>query len=621
MLAELSHFILIAASLCAVFLAVPVVFGSLRKEYLFASLWKPALIVTFGGLTISLGLLIWAFLTNDFSIAYVANNSNSQLHPAYKVSAVWASHEGSMLLWVWTITVWATLFAVFSGDDSLFKSKTIGVVLGVTGLICLFLIFTSNPFERLLPLVPSEGKDLNPILQDIGMIAHPPMLFLGYSGAALCFALSMAALLQGKVDPRNIRSLTVVSVWAWIFLTAGNVLGSWWAYNELGWGGWWFWDPVENSSFIPWLLLTAQLHALILLRFKAQLTKTVLFLCLASFALCLLGTFIVRSGVIQSVHAFASDPNRGTFLLLISLIMVVPGLALFAFKAPKFSGSGSLTGLQDIALVLAVLLLTVTAFCVLFGTLYPLIHEAIGQGALSVGAPYFNSIFAPMAILGALMIGIVQFRGTKPWLWAASFLLSAVISLYFGFFTEAKSSVYTSAGMFSGLWIALSSIAHLLSKTYKNYFALVAHLGIAVCIFGVTGDTQYSKEALVRMGPGNGRPLGDVVFVYEKTTRVDKPSFVADEATVLILNDKDKVIDELYPQRQTYKTNGMEMTAAGISHGLFRDLYVSIGNRLSSTDYLMRLSIRPFVSWIWIGGLIMLLSAVFSGIWRRQEKE
>ena len=564
MQAEISHFVLIAAALCAVFLSLPTLLGSKSRAPLFVNLWKPALGITFAGLTFALIMLIWAFLTNDFSIAYVANNSNTKLDPVYKISAVWGSHEGSMLLWVWTITVWASLFAVFSRDDELFKSRVLGILLGVTGLICLFLIFTSNPFERLLPLVPPEGKDLNPILQDIGMILHPPMLFLGYAGTVLCFAFGLGALMEGKVRPESLRGLTTISVIAWLFLTAGNVLGSWWAYNELGWGGWWFWDPVENSSFVPWLLMTAQLHALVLLRFRAHLTKTVLFFCIVSFALCLLGTFIVRSGVIQSV-------------------------------------------------------LAVTAICVLFGTLYPLVHEALGKGSLSVGAPYFNSIFAPMAILAALMIGSVQMRNSPMWTWGAAFFISAIAAIYVGFFTEAKSSIYTTAGVFSALWILCSFLAALISKKNKNFFALVAHLGIAVSIIGVVGDTQYSQEAVVRMGPGQGRPLGDVIFVYEETRKVDTNSFFADEGKVLVLNKNEDVIDELHPQRQTYKSNGMEMTAAGISHGFFRDFYVSMGNRLSTDEFLVRLSIRPLVSWIWIGGLFMLLSAVFASAWRRRE--
>ena len=299
--------------------------------------------------------------------------------------------------------------------------------------------------------------------------------------------------------------------------------------------------------------------------------------------------------------------------------MVVPALFLFMVRAPKFESAKQISGIEDISLVLAVLLLAVTAICVLFGTLYPLVHEALGKGSLSVGAPYFNSIFAPMAILAALMIGSVQMRNSPMWTWGAAFFISAIAAIYVGFFTEAKSSIYTTAGVFSALWILCSFLAALISKKNKNFFALVAHLGIAVSIIGVVGDTQYSQEAVVRMGPGQGRPLGDVIFVYEETRKVDTNSFFADEGKVLVLNKNEDVIDELHPQRQTYKSNGMEMTAAGISHGFFRDFYVSMGNRLSTDEFLVRLSIRPLVSWIWIGGLFMLLSAVFASAWRRRE--
>lgn len=618
MVAEISHYILIVASLCAVIFAAPILWGAHKGHAFISGLWKPAMAITFAGLSLALVLLGWAFLTDDFSIAYVANNSNTQLHPMYKISAIWASHEGSILFWVWTISVWGSLFGIFAVNDRALKSRVAGILLAVIGLICLFVIFTSNPFERLLPLVPPEGKDLNPILQDIGMILHPPMLFLGYAGAALCFAFSLASLLQGRIKPDSLKSLTTITVITWGFLTAGNVLGSWWAYNELGWGGWWFWDPVENSSFIPWLLLSAQLHALVLVRYKSQLTKTTLFLCITAFALCLLGTFIVRSGVIQSVHAFASDPNRGTFLLVISMLMILPAFLVFAYRAPKFEEGKAISEVVDISLVLAVLLFCVAAFCILFGTLYPMVHEGLGQGALSVGAPYFNSIFAPMVILSALLIGLVQLRAAPLWCWGAVFLISTIAAVWLGFFMEAKSEVFTAAGVFGALWILLSGLALVFSKTHKNYFALIAHLGLAVCMIGVVGDTQFSKEAVVRMGPGQGKELSGVVFVYEKTTKVDKPSYYADEGTVLVLNKDEKVIEELHPQRQTYKTNGMEMTAAGISHGVLRDFYISIGNKLNQSEYLVKLSVRPLVSWIWAGGVLMLFSILFSSTWRRR---
>ena len=619
MIAELGHFSLILALIAALIQGFLPLAGTALGVRSWVNVARPAVFANAVFCTFAFCCLAWCFYTSDFSVMNVANNSNSMLPWFYRLSATWGSHEGSILFWTLLLALWGLAVAVCSRR---LPQDVMARVIGVMGLISvgltLFMLLTSDPFIRLFPAA-HEGRDLNPLLQDPGMVFHPPLLYMGYVGMVVPFAFAVAALIGGRLDAAWARWTRPWTSAAWIFLTLGISLGSYWSYYELGWGGWWFWDPVENSSFVPWLLMTAQLHALVLLRFRAHLTKTVLFFCIVSFALCLLGTFIVRSGVIQSVHAFASDPNRGAFLLVISLLMVVPALFLFMIRAPKFEIAKQISGIEDISLVLAVLLLAVTAVCVLFGTLYPLVHEALGKGSLSVGAPYFNSIFAPMAILAALMIGAVQLKKSPMWTWGATFILSAIAALYCGFFTEVKSSVYTTAGVFSALWIICSFMASLRSKKHKNFFALVAHLGIAVSIIGVIGDTQYSQEAVVRMGPGQGRPLGDVIFVYEETRKVDTNAFFADEGKVLVLNKNEDVIDELHPQRQTYKSNGMEMTAAGISHGFFRDFYVSMGNRLSSDEFLVRLSIRPLVSWIWIGGLIMLLSAVFSSAWRRKE--
>lgn len=619
MIAELGHFSLILALIAALIQGFLPLAGTALGVRSWVNVARPAVFANAVFCTFAFCCLAWCFYTSDFSVMNVANNSNSMLPWFYRLSATWGSHEGSILFWTLLLALWGLAVAVCSRR---LPQDVMARVIGVMGLISvgltLFMLLTSDPFIRLFPAA-HEGRDLNPLLQDPGMVFHPPLLYMGYVGMVVPFAFAVAALIGGRLDAAWARWTRPWTSAAWIFLTLGISLGSYWSYYELGWGGWWFWDPVENSSFVPWLLMTAQLHALVLLRFRAHLTKTVLFFCIVSFALCLLGTFIVRSGVIQSVHAFASDPNRGAFLLVISLLMVVPALFLFMIRAPKFESAKQISGIEDISLVLAVLLLAVTAVCVLFGTLYPLVHEALGKGSLSVGAPYFNSIFAPMAILAALMIGAVQLKKSPMWTWGATFILSAIAALYCGFFTEVKSSVYTTAGVFSALWIICSFMASLRSKKHKNFFALVAHLGIAVSIIGVIGDTQYSQEAVVRMGPGQGRPLGDVIFVYEETRKVDTNAFFADEGKVLVLNKNEDVIDELHPQRQTYKSNGMEMTAAGISHGFFRDFYVSMGNRLSSDEFLVRLSIRPLVSWIWIGGLIMLLSAVFSSAWRRRE--
>ena len=408
MIAELGHFSLILALIAALIQGFLPLAGTALGVRSWVNVARPAVFANAVFCTFAFCCLAWCFYTSDFSVMNVANNSNSMLPWFYRLSATWGSHEGSILFWTLLLALWGLAVAVCSRR---LPQDVMARVIGVMGLISvgltLFMLLTSDPFIRLFPAA-HEGRDLNPLLQDPGMVFHPPLLYMGYVGMVVPFAFAVAALIGGRLDAAWARWTRPWTSAAWIFLTLGISLGSYWSYYELGWGGWWFWDPVENSSFVPWLLLTAQLHALVLLRFRAHLTKTVLFFCIVSFAVCLLGTFIVRSGVIQSVHAFASDPNRGTFLLVISLLMVVPALFLFMVRAPKFESAKQISGIEDISLVLAVLLLAVTAVCVLFGTLYPLVHEALGKGSLSVGAPYFNSIFAPMAILAALMIGSVQ---------------------------------------------------------------------------------------------------------------------------------------------------------------------------------------------------------------------
>lgn len=617
MIPELGLFLLGLAACLSLFAPVSVFYGMRTHNSYLEDFWKPVVWLTFFSLTGSIVCLLYAFLTDDFSVAYVANHSNTSLEVFYKISALWGSHEGSMLVWIWLISLWQLVGSFTAKDDEDFRSGMQGTMMAIIGLLCLFLLLTSNPFERILPLVPPEGKDLNPILQDIGMIFHPPMLFMGYAGLTFCFAATVSILLGKIFTKRRIDLLLCYSCWTWVFLTGGNVLGSWWAYNELGWGGWWFWDPVENSSFVPWLLVTAQIHALLLARWKNQLLKTSLFLCLCAYATSLLGSFIVRSGVIQSVHAFASDPNRGVFLLVISVLILLPAVILFSTRSGeicKVKEEPIFT--QDIIVTLGTWLVAAAALCVLVGTLYPLFYETMGWGTLSVGAPYFNTIFAPMTILAAVLIGAAQFSNSKRLSLLAALVFSIVIALSVALLTDCNDPIMTGGGVFAAAWILISGIRYGF-VAHRNWFALIAHLGIAVSIMGVVGDTQYQQEALVRMGPGQGRPLGDVIFVYDETKKVDHKSYYADEGQVFILDKDENEIGLLQPQRQVFKSNGMEMTAAGISHGFFRDLYVSMGNKLSNDEYLVRLAIKPLVSWIWIGGLIMILGAFIGGLVRR----
>lgn len=619
MLPEVGHFLLVLAAVTSLFSA-PVVFaGIAKKKPFFRDFWRPALVVTIVSLVVSTAILSYAFMTDDFSVDYVADNSNTHLMTAYKFAALWSGHEGSMMLFTVLTALGAGVLARLLKKEAVLAAWSEGYMLLITAGFSYFLLLTSNPFLRNLPNVPVEGRDLNPVLQDIGMIVHPPVLFTGYAGLALMFALVCGLLSMKRMFKNDTALLAVekLALWTWAFLTAGNMLGSWWAYNELGWGGWWFWDPVENASFIPWLTTGALLHALIVLKHRTQLQRLSILLGLTGFALVLFGTFVVRSGVMQSVHAFASDPARGTALLTLMLVILIPAALLYTARLPtlRTAWNKPLTN-DDILLMGGVFLLSAAAFCVFFGSVYPLIYESLAGRMLTVGAPYFNSFFVPMTILAALAIALTQ-TGVENWKKA---LLSASLAaiLAGGIVGYAKPLDYTTAfgALFAGFWILTSAaIGRRLSK-----IALLAHIGVAVSIFGATGVGQYEQEALVRMGPGQGRPLGDVVFVYRETLPVEKSSYYGVAAYIEVLDLKtEDVITVLLPERQTFRANGMRMSAAGIDHGVLKDYYVSMGNQLSDEEWLVRLTIKPLASWIWGGGCLMILAA-FAALFKRRKK-
>ena len=619
MLPEVGHFLLVLAAVTSLF-AAPVVFVGIVKEKPFLrDFWRPALLVTAVSLLLSTVTLSVAFMTDDFSVDYVADNSNTRLMTAYKFAALWSGHEGSMMLFTLLNALGAGALALLLKKERVLAAWSEAYMLLITAGFSFFLLFTSNPFLRNLPNVPVEGRDLNPVLQDIGMIVHPPILFTGYAGLALMFAL-VCGLLSMKRMFRNDTALLAVeklSLWTWAFLTAGNMLGSWWAYNELGWGGWWFWDPVENASFIPWLTTGALLHALIVLKRRAQLQRLSILLGLTGFALVLFGTFVVRSGVMQSVHAFASDPARGTALLTLMLVILIPASLLYTARAASLRTvwDKPLTN-DDILLMGGVFLLSAAAFCVFFGSVYPLIYEAFAGGMLTVGAPYFNSFFVPMTILAAVGIALTQ-TGVDDWKKPLiSAALAALIAGAVVGFAKPLDYVTAFGALFAGFWILTSAlVGRRLSK-----IALLAHIGVAVSIFGATGVGQYESEALVRMGPGQGRPLEDVVFVYRETLPVEKPSYYGVAAYIEVLDRKtENVVTVLLPERQTFRANGMHMSAAGIDHGFLQDYYVSMGNQLSDEEWLVRLTIKPLASWIWGGGCLMILVAFAALIKRRKQ--
>ena len=630
MIPELGLFLLILASVSSLAAGAASAWGVQRGDDYLAQLWRPVGRFAAAAFLASSAALWSAFLTDDFSVAYVANNSNTGLDPIYKFAAFWGSHEGSMLLWVLFMSLWSAATGFFgkrtTNDDApQLMARLQSVMLVVTGIFGVFILLTSDPFIRNLPLVPVEGRDLNPILQDVGMILHPPVLFMGYAGLALCFSVALAMLWAGRWSERAVRLMTTASVITWIFLTAGNALGSWWAYTELGWGGWWFWDPVENASFIPWLGVTALLHALVLVRSRGQFKRLSVALALFCFACCLLGTFIVRSGMMQSVHAFASDPGRGTAILVASVVILLPAFILYALRVQRCCEEPQVALSRADVLLTAGIFLTVAACAaVLIGTVYPLFYELAVGGSLTVGAPYFNQFFAPMAIGAALLISILQAMRTGSVALAAAGAVVAVAGAgAVLLFTDPREPVITFAALAAAFWLAATSaIALLPGRRRLRWAAIIAHLGIAVTMLGATGVSQYESEALVRMDAGSGKPVGDVIFVNRGFFAVNTRSYFGEAARIEVLAAKDEsLITTLFPMRQTFISGGMQMSAAGIGHGLTRDYYVSMGNQLGAGEWLMRLSVKPLASWIWAGAFVMMLSGVMVLVRPRRRED
>ncbi|AHY42486.1 heme lyase CcmF/NrfE family subunit [Stutzerimonas decontaminans] len=637
MIPELGHLAMILALCLAVVQATLPLIGAWRGDRQWMGLAQPAAWGQFAFLGFSFACLTYAFMVDDFSVAYVAHNSNSALPWYYKFSAVWGAHEGSLLLWAFILAGWTFAVAIFSRQ---LPEDMLARVLGVMGLISigflLFLIVTSNPFERLLPQVPMDGRDLNPLLQDFGLIVHPPMLYMGYVGFSVAFAFAIAALLGGRLDAAWARWSRPWTLVAWAFLGLGIALGSWWAYYELGWGGWWFWDPVENASFMPWLVGTALIHSLAVTEKRGVFKSWTVLLAIAAFSLSLLGTFLVRSGVLTSVHAFATDPERGVFILVFLLMVVGGSLTLFALRAPvvKSQVGFGLWSRETLLLVNNLLLVVATAM-ILLGTLYPLLLDALSGAKLSVGPPYFNAMFVPL--IGALMVtlgvGILVRWKDTPLKWLLGMLTPVLItsvvlgglgSLLFGDFNWAVLAVSLLAA-----WVVIAGIRDLLDKTrhkglFKGMRSLapsywgmhLAHLGLAVCAIGVVLTSHQSAERDLRLAPGESLSLGGYEFVFEGAVHHEGPNFTSDKATIRVL-DGNKQIATLHPEKRLYTVQQMPMTEAGIDAGFTRDLYVALGEPLGDGAWAVRVHIKPFVRWIWLGALMMGLGGVLAASDRR----
>ncbi|PYC21132.1 heme lyase NrfEFG subunit NrfE [Aquipseudomonas alcaligenes] len=632
MIPELGHLALILALCLAVVQSSLPLVGAWLGDRQWMGLAQPAAWGQFAMLAFAFACLTWAFMADDFSVAYVAQNSNSALPWYYKFSAVWGAHEGSLLLWALILAGWTFAVAIFSRQ---LPDEMLARVLAVMGMISvgflLFLIITSNPFARLLPNSPADGRDLNPLLQDFGLIVHPPMLYMGYVGFSVAFAFAIAALLGGKLDAAWARWSRPWTIVAWAFLGVGIALGSWWAYYELGWGGWWFWDPVENASFMPWLVGTALIHSLAVTEKRGVFKSWTVLLAIAAFSLSLLGTFLVRSGVLTSVHAFANDPERGVFILVFLLIVVGSSLALFALRAPVVKSQvGFALWSRETLLLGNNLVLVVSAAMILLGTLYPLVLDALTGAKLSVGPPYFNALFVPlMALLMLVMaVGVLVRWKDTPVQWLLGMLtpvlvgaviLGFIASWAFGDFHWSVLAVFLLA-----FWVLLAGVRDLLDKCRhkglfkgmrslsSSYWGMhLAHLGMAVCAIGVVLVSHSSAERDLRLAPGESLELGGYRFVFEGAEHFEGPNFTSDKGTVRVLEDGEEVA-VLHPEKRLYTVQQMPMTEAGIDAGFTRDLYVALGEPLENGAWAVRVHIKPYVRWIWLGGLMMGLGGLLA---------
>jgi cytochrome c-type biogenesis protein CcmF len=622
MIPELGHFALILA------LCVTAVLGTLpllgahqgRREWIVLA--RPAAQAFFLLVATAFGALAWSFYTNDFSVAYVAEHSNSKLPTMYRLGAVWGGHEGSLLLWMFMLSGWTFAVAQLSRtlDDAM-----VARVLGVLGLVAtsllLFILLTSNPFGRLLPAA-EDGNDLNPLLQDPGLVFHPPMLYMGYVGFSVAFAFAIAALLSGRLDAAWARWSRPWTTTAWIFLTLGIALGSWWAYYTLGWGGWWFWDPVENASFMPWLLGTALLHSLAVTEKRGTFKSWTVLLAIGAFSLSLLGTFLVRSGVLTSVHAFATDPRRGIFILVLLVLVVGSSLTLFAWRAPKVALGGSFALMSRETFLLAGnVLLVVACGSVLLGTLYPLFIDALNLGKISVGPPYFNAVFVPVMAPALFLMAVAPITRWKHAdmkemarrLWTAG-AVSVVAALFIPWLMGGLT-LLTGLGFLLAFWVGASMVLQIVRRFKAgvpplSFWAMqLGHLGIAVFVIGITMVGGFQEEKDVRMEPGDTVLVGGHQFKFNGARQVMGPNYEASRGEFEV-SKNGTVQQMLYPEKRKYFSSEMPMTNAAISPGITRDVYVSMGEPLEGKAWAVRVYFKPFVDWIWAGALLMALGGL-----------
>lgn len=640
MFAELGHFSLVLAMLMSMLLAVYPMWGAYNNHSQVMALAKPLAIGMFLFTAFSYVALTYGFYTDDFSIAYVAHHSNSLLPWYYKITAVWGGHEGSFLLWVLIFSIWTVAVALLSNS---IPQEMVARVLSILGMVAIgfymFMLITSNPFESLLPFYPVDGRDLNPLLQDFGMIIHPPMLYMGYVGFSVAFAFAIAALISGKLDSTWARWSRPWTIAAWGFLTVGIALGSWWAYYELGWGGWWFWDPVENASFMPWLVGTALMHSLAVTEKRKIFKSWTVLLAISAFSLSLLGTFLVRSGILVSVHSFASDPSRGLFILALLGVVIGGSLTLYALRAPQLKSVGRYEWFsREVMLIGNNLLLTAATMVVLLGTLLPLVHKELGLGSISIGAPFFNQMFIYLVVPFVLLLAmgpLSRWKKQSPMALRNHLLIAFGLSVCAAFLVQASYDQMTymaTLGLVLSFWVLIATVQEIMQRietrssnpapvlarlkalTPSHWGMVLGHVGFAVMLIGITLVSNYEKEKDLRMNPGDVVELGGYAFQFTGVKNLVGPNYsghvgIFDVYTDATLTNK---VTHLEAEKRFYPVQRTSMTEAGIDSGISRDLFVALGEQLNNGAWAVRLYIKPFVNWIWAGCLFMAIGGIFS---------
>ncbi|MCG6891459.1 MAG: heme lyase CcmF/NrfE family subunit [Gammaproteobacteria bacterium] len=640
MIPEIGQFALIVALCIAVIQALVPLAGASLGIQRWVALAIPAALAQLLFVAIAYGCLTWAFLSHDFSVLYVVQNSNTKLPLLYLVSGVWGGHEGSLLLWSLVLAVWTGAVALFTPSVPRVMRARVLAVLGLVSIgFLLFIIATSNPFDRLLPGA-LEGRDLNPLLQDIGLAIHPPMLYIGYVGFSVAFAFSIAALISGQVDSAWARWARPWTNVAWLFLTLGIALGSWWAYYELGWGGWWFWDPVENASFMPWLVGTALMHSLAITEKRGTFKAWTALLAIFAFSLSLLGTFLVRSGVLTSVHAFASDPSRGIFILAFLVVVVGGSLTLYAWRAPLLKSAAE-TRLfsRDGALLLNNAFLTVVTSAILLGTLYPIAIDAMG-GKISVGPPYFNLMFISLGAPLGILIGVGMLIRWKQDSWhrlaaklkiPALCVLAAALALSL---TLPQWMLGAFIGIAMALWITVTAVIAVYERFHHRslmsalrstpagfYGMLLGHVGIAVFIVGITLTSLYTLEKDLRMAPGDTYTVAGYEFTFHGVRDFNVENYVATRGGFSVRSLDSDYRADMFPEKRVYPVQTNPMTEAAIDAGLTRDLFIALGEPLDSNGaWAVRIYYKPYIRWIWLGAIIMAIGGVFAASDRRYRR-